>query len=405
MLLSQKQTEFVRYGNRRWNFKGGATRSGKTYLDFKWIIPIRIRERIGKDGLAVILGVTKSTIERNVLEPMRNLYGDELVGTISSDNTAWIFGEKCYCLGAEKVSQVSKIRGASIKYCYGDEVADWSEEVFALLKSRLDKEYSCFDGTYNPQYPNHWLKKFLESDADIFSQTYTIDDNPFLPPTFVENLKKEYAGTVFYDRYILGRWTLAEGLVYPMFSKEANVTSETGGAGKYYISCDYGTQNPTVFCLWRMDKGRAVMEKEYYHSGRATNRQKTDEEYYQDLERFADGYNVERIVIDPSAASFSECIRRHGKFAVWKANNDVLDGIRLTAACIKSGRIKFHESCTHAFDEFGLYSWDRDAAEDKVIKENDHILDAVRYFVMTVLRREIAGENPVYASSSVKLRR
>jgi PBSX family phage terminase large subunit len=405
MLLSQKQTEFVRYGNRRWNFKGGATRSGKTYLDFKWIIPIRIRERIGKDGLAVILGVTKSTIERNVLEPMRNLYGDELVGTISSDNTAWIFGEKCYCLGAEKVSQVSKIRGASIKYCYGDEVADWSEEVFALLKSRLDKEYSCFDGTYNPQYPNHWLKKFLESDADIFSQTYTIDDNPFLPPAFVENLKKEYAGTVFYDRYILGRWTLAEGLVYPMFSKEANVTSETGGAGKYYISCDYGTQNPTVFCLWRMDKGRAVMEKEYYHSGRATNRQKTDEEYYQDLERFADGYEIERIVIDPSAASFSECIRRHGKFAVWKANNDVLDGIRLTAACIKSGRIKFHESCTHAFDEFGLYSWDKDAAEDKVIKENDHVLDAVRYFVMTVLRREIAVENPVYASSSVKLRR
>lgn len=405
MLLSQKQIEFVRYGNRRWNFKGGATRSGKTYLDFKWIIPIRIRERIGKDGLAVILGVTKSTIERNVLEPMRNLYGDELVGTISSDNTAWIFGEKCYCLGAEKVSQVSKIRGASIKYCYGDEVADWSEEVFALLKSRLDKEYSCFDGTYNPQYPNHWLKKFLESDADIFSQTYTIDDNPFLPPAFVENLKKEYAGTVFYDRYILGRWTLAEGLVYPMFSKEANVTSETGGAGKYYISCDYGTQNPTVFCLWRMDKGRAVMEKEFYHSGRATNRQKTDEEYYQDLERFADGYNVERIVIDPSAASFSECIRRHGKFAVWKANNDVLDGIRLTAACIKSGRIKFHESCTHAFDEFGLYSWDKDAAEDKVIKENDHVLDAVRYFVMTVLRREIAVENPMYASSSVKLRR
>lgn len=405
MLLSQKQIEFVRYGNRRWNFKGGATRSGKTYLDFKWIIPIRIRERIGKDGLAVILGVTKSTIERNVLEPMRNLYGDELVGTISSDNTAWIFGEKCYCLGAEKVSQVSKIRGASIKYCYGDEVADWSEEVFALLKSRLDKEYSCFDGTYNPQYPNHWLKKFLESDADIFSQTYTIDDNPFLPPAVVENLKKEYAGTVFYDRYILGRWTLAEGLVYPMFSKEENVTSETGGAGKYYISCDYGTQNPTVFCLWRMDKGRAVMEKEYYHSGRATNRQKTDEEYYQDLERFADGYEIERIVIDPSAASFSECIRRHGKFAVWKANNDVLDGIRLTAACIKSGRIKFHESCTHAFDEFGLYSWDKDAAEDKVIKENDHVLDAVRYFVMTVLRREIAVKNPVYASSSVKLRR
>ena len=247
MLLSPKQREFVLKANRRWNFKGGATRSGKTYLDFRWMIPIRIRERIGKDGLSVILGVTKSTIERNVLEPMRNLYGDTLVGSISSDNTAWLFGEKCYCLGAEKVSQVSKIRGASIKYCYGDEVADWSEEVFELLKSRLDKEYSCFDGTFNPQYPGHWLEQFLDSDVDIFSQTYTIDDNPFLPKKFVEDLKKEYAGTVFYDRYILGEWALAEGLVYPMFSMDKHVIQgNPDGPGLFYISIDYGTKNPTA---------------------------------------------------------------------------------------------------------------------------------------------------------------
>jgi PBSX family phage terminase large subunit len=390
MLLSPKQREYVlKSAGHRWGFKGGATRSGKTYLDFRWIIPIRIRERIGKDGLAVILGVTKSTIERNVLEPMRNLYGDMLVGTISSDNTAWIFGEKCYCLGAEKVSQVSKIRGASIKYCYGDEVADWSEEVFALLKSRLDKEYSCFDGTFNPQYPDHWLKKFLDSNADIFSQTYTIDDNPFLPESFKENLKKEYEGTVYYDRYILGLWRIAEGLVYPMFDRARNVTSERGGPGRYWISSDYGTQNPTVFALWREYGGKAVMEKEYYHSGRESGRQKTDEEYYQDLEAFADGYRIERVVLDPSAASFAECIRRHGKFSVWKANNAVLDGIRFTGACIKSGIIKFHESCKNAFREFGLYSWDKDAGEDRVIKENDHVCDSIRYFCMTVLRREI----------------
>lgn len=390
MLLSPKQREYVlKSAGHRWGFKGGATRSGKTYLDFRWIIPIRIRERIGKDGLAVILGVTKSTIERNVLEPMRNLYGDMLVGTISSDNTAWIFGEKCYCLGAEKVSQVSKIRGASIKYCYGDEVADWSEEVFALLKSRLDKEYSCFDGTFNPQYPDHWLKKFLDSNADIFSQTYTIDDNPFLPESFKENLKKEYEGTVYYDRYILGLWRIAEGLVYPMFDRARNITSERGGPGRYWISSDYGTQNPTVFALWREYGGKAVMEKEYYHSGRESGRQKTDEEYYQDLEAFADGYRIERVVLDPSAASFAECIRRHGKFSVWKANNAVLDGIRFTGACIKSGIIKFHESCKNAFREFGLYSWDKDAGEDRVIKENDHCMDAIRYFCMTVLRREI----------------
>jgi Phage terminase large subunit len=218
MLLSPKQIEFVQLGERRWNFKGGATRSGKTYLDFKWIIPMRIRERKGLDGLVVIMGVTKSTIERNVLEPMRNIYGSSLVGRISSDNTVKLFGEQCYALGAEKVSQVSKLRGSSIKYCYGDEVAEWSDEVFELLKSRLDKECSCFDGTYNPKYPTHWLKKFLDSDADIYSQCYTIDDNPFLPAKFVEDLKKEYFGTVFYDRYIKGLWAVAEGAVYPMFA-------------------------------------------------------------------------------------------------------------------------------------------------------------------------------------------
>ncbi|MBR3998112.1 MAG: PBSX family phage terminase large subunit, partial [Clostridia bacterium] len=126
MKISRKQAEYFRCADRRWNFKGGATRSGKTYMDVRWMIPMRIRERIGLDGLTVILGVTKSTIERNILAPMRSIYGEELVGGISSDNTVMLFGEKCYALGAEKITQVSKIRGASIKYCYGDEVADWS---------------------------------------------------------------------------------------------------------------------------------------------------------------------------------------------------------------------------------------------------------------------------------------
>lgn len=386
MLLSPKQIEFARYGNHRWNFKGGATRSGKTYLDFKWIIPMRIRERAGKDGLSVILGVTKSTIERNVLEPMRNLYGDKLVGAISSDNTAWIFGEKCYCLGAEKVSQVSKIRGASIKYCYGDEVADWSEEVFALLKSRLDKEYSCFDGTYNPQYPNHWLKIFLDSDADIFSQEYTIDDNPFLPPAFVENLKKEYAGTVFYDRYILGKWTLAEGLIYPMFN-DSCIVDELPETGEYYISCDYGTLNPFSAGLWCVNSGRAVRVDEYYYSGRDKQYQLTDEEYYAEVEKLAGDKNIRHIIVDPSAASFIACIKKHGRFSVRKAKNDVMYGIRLTSAMLRAGAIKIGSDCGDAIREFGLYRWDEDSTDDKPIKENDHAMDDIRYFCATVLRR------------------
>lgn len=386
MLLSQKQLEFARYANHRWNFKGGATRSGKTYLDFKWIIPLRIRERTGKDGLAVILGVTKSTIERNVLEPMRNLYGDKLVGTISSDNTAWIFGEKCYCLGAEKVSQVSKIRGASIKYCYGDEVADWSEEVFALLKSRLDKEYSCFDGTYNPKYPNHWLKKFLDSDADIFSQVYTIDDNPFLPPSFVENLKKEYAGTVFYDRYILGKWTLAEGLVYPMFGDPC-IVQDIPDTGDYYISIDYGTHNPFSAGLWCVTKTEAVRIGEYYYCGREKRKEKTPEEYYSEVKRLAGGRDIKCLIVDPSADAFIATVKKHHEFKVRGAVNDVLPGIQTTAEMIASGKLKIHESCEDAIREFGLYRWDEKAESDRVVKENDHAMDEIRYMVMTVLKK------------------
>lgn len=386
MLLSPKQREFVKYGTHRWNFKGGATRSGKTYLDFRWIIPIRIRERIGKDGLAVILGVTKSTIERNVLEPMRNIYGDELVGTISSDNTAWIFGEKCYCLGAEKVSQVSKIRGASIKYCYGDEVADWSEEVFALLKSRLDKEYSCFDGTFNPQYPDHWLKKFLDSNADIFSQTYTIDDNPFLPESFKENLKKEYEGTVYYDRYILGLWVRAEGLVYPMFG-DGCITQDTPDTGDYYISIDYGTLNPFSAGLWCVGKRSAVRIAEIYYSGRETRAQKTDEEYCDMVERLAGEKTIRAVVVDPSAASFIEALRRRGRFKVRHAANDVMNGIRTVSDFLRNGKIKIHESCENTIREFGLYRWDEKSESDRVVKENDHAMDEVRYMAMTVLKK------------------
>jgi len=400
MLLSQKQTEFVQKAHHRWNFKGGATRSGKTYLDFKWILPIRIRERIGKDGLSVILGVTKSTIERNVLEPMRNLYGADLVGAISSDNTAWIFGEKCYCLGAEKVSQVSKIRGASIKYCYGDEVADWSEEVFELLKSRLDKGYSVFDGTFNPQYPGHWLKKFLESDADIFSQTYTIDDNPFLPESFKENLKKEYAGTVFYDRYILGAWTLANGLIYPMFG-ESNIVDDIPDSGEYYISVDYGTLNPFSAGLWCWDGKHATRIREYYYSGRDERSNKTDEEYYSELENLAGDLQIRSVVVDPSAASFIEVIHRHHRFSVRKAVNDVVPGIVTTARYLQDGTIKIHRDCKDEIREFGLYRWDEKSNEDRPIKENDHAMDETRYFVMTILRYKAGKEKYIPLSERV----
>jgi len=223
MILSDKQKEFIRNANHRYNLKVGARRCGKTYLDNLYMIPKRIFERKGKDGLYCIFGVSRGTIERNVLQPLRQIYGKNLVGTINSNNIAKLFDEEVYCLGCEKVNQVSKIQGTSIKYAYGDEVAKWNQEVFVMIQASLDKDYSCFDGALNPENQSHWLKKdFLdrvdEENLDVYVQHYTIFDNPFLSKEFVDNLCKEYAGTVYYDRLILGQWKNAEGIIYRQFA-------------------------------------------------------------------------------------------------------------------------------------------------------------------------------------------
>ena len=262
MILSEKQKEFMRNATHRYNFKVGARRCGKTYLDNLWTIPKRILERRGLDGLLGIFGVSKGTIERNVLQPLRQIYGKELVGTINSNNIAKLFGEEVYCLGCERVSQVAKVQGTSFKYAYGDEVAKWSQEVFVMIQASLDKPYSCFDGALNPENQNHWLKKdFLdrveEDNLDVYVQHYTIFDNPFLPKEFVDNLCKEYAGTIYYDRLILGLWKNAEGIIYRQFADNPSLyikdeaTNEHGEKINFLIisiGIDYGaTEGETEF--------------------------------------------------------------------------------------------------------------------------------------------------------------
>ena len=216
--FTPKQKEYWKSCNHRWNIKCGATRSGKTYLDY-YLIPKRIRAVSGKSGLNVILGNTKSTLQRNIIEPLQDIWGVDMVSDIKADNSAIMFGEKVHCIGAEKVNQVNHLRGSSIKYCYGDEVVTWNEEVFNMLKSRLDKSYSCFDGTCNPEAPNHWFKKFIDNkEIDLFYQQYSLYDNTFIDKNTLRNLETEYRGTVYFDRYILGQWKRAEGVVFPDFA-------------------------------------------------------------------------------------------------------------------------------------------------------------------------------------------
>lgn len=239
------QRQFWHEANHRWNIKTGATRSGKTYMDY-FVIPKRLLAGEGKDGLNVILGNTRETIRRNVILPMQSIYGAKRVGNIRSDNSCIMFGQRVFCLGADNANHVDRLRGSSIKYCYGDEIVTWSPDVFDMLKSRLDKPYSLFDGTCNPDSPQHWFYEFLQSDADIFQQAYTIDDNPFLSPEFVANLKKEYDGTVLYDRYINGLWVAAEGALfttYPRYTDDITLFRD----GIAHIDAAYGGEDFTAF--------------------------------------------------------------------------------------------------------------------------------------------------------------
>ena len=399
--LSDKQNEYIRNANRRWNLKCGAVRSGKSYADVAFMIPYRLRQLRNETGLNVIIGVSKNTIERNVLQPMREIYTSAVVGTINSQNIAQVCGVPVYCLGAEKSSQVAKIQGASVKYCYGDEIAKWNQEVFAMLQSRLDKPYSCFDGACNPESPGHWLKQFIDrEDIDSYVQHYTIFDNPYLPKEFVDNLCKEYAGTVYYGRYIDGEWTLAEGLIYPMY-QDAIVDSVGGEISDYSLSIDYGTMNAFSAGLWGKSDGVWYRLKEYYYSGRDTGVQKTDEEYAVALDNLIEPIMQNKVgkmetIIDPSAASFIALLHKKPWYKVRTADNAVLDGIRDTASALQTGKVKILSSCKNWIKEAQGYVWDSDESVDKPIKVNDHAMDETRYLIKT---KRIAVHKSQYAPS------
>lgn len=259
---SIKQIEFQQhcfldpYLDTRWNGKIGATRCGKTTLDIMWTIPFRLQARADLKGLNVITGVSLGTIGRNILEPMRAYWSSlgypKVIGETKQDRDGnrycMIFGQKVYLVGMEKISAVAKLRGAEFKYAYCDELAECNEEAFILLKSRLSLAYSCCDFTCNPESDTHWLYAFINSDISIYIQNYTIFDNPFLSKQFIDDLCKEYAGTVYYDRYILGLWKKAEGLIYVKFANnqkdyirfeipqmlKINIGVDFGGNGSYH---------------------------------------------------------------------------------------------------------------------------------------------------------------------------
>lgn len=412
MSLTKMQTEYLMNCNHRWNVKTGATGSGKSFLDYAVTIPKRVLATRG-EGLIVLFGNTQGTFERNILEPMRDIWGVENVSRIRGNNKALLFGKECYVLGADNKKHIARIQGSTIEYAYGDEVTTWAEGVFQMLKSRLRCEHSHFDGTCNPDSPNHWFKAFLDSDADIYEQNYVIDDG-VLPEDVVRELKKEYAGTVYYDRYILGKWALAEGLIYPMYQSALVDSLPEIPASEYAVSIDYGTLNAFAAILWSKRGDTWYGEREYYYSGRATGVQKTDEDYGKDLDEWISDvweYQIDnatykglagrapqkiQTIIDPSAASFIALLKKKDWCKVRQADNAVEDGLRDTAVALQTGRVKILKSMTNWTKEAGGYVWDSTGEKEKPVKENDHAMDATRYFVKTMRVSARERQKPLY---------
>lgn len=360
-------------------------RSGKTWISLVlWALWVAMQPDTGKYLMA---GKTLTSLKRNCLDLLAELVGPRNFWYSLAAKEGVLFGRKIYLEGVNDIRADQKIRGMTLTGAYCDEITLFTPEFFAMLLSRLSVSGAKLIGTTNPDKPSHWFKvDYLDrtGELDLMRMQFLIDDNTTLDQSYVAALKREYTG-VFYKRFILGEWVVAEGLIYPGFDPVQHIAADAPTDGLWYVSIDYGTMNPFSAGLWCVTPDRAVRMREYYYDGRKEKRQKTDAEYYDALLGLIGDCPVSDIVVDPSAASFIEVIRRAGRYRVTKAHNDVLDGIRHTARLLAAGRVQVCAGCQDIIREFGIYSWDEKSGQDRVIKENDHAMDDMRYFCMTIL--------------------
>lgn len=296
-----------------------------------------------------------------------------------------------YLFGGLDESSYKQIQGITLAGALLDEVALMPRSFVEQTCARCSVEGSKLWFNCNPSGPEHWFYKewiLKKEEKRMLHLHFTMADNPGLSPAIRKRYEGMYTG-VFYKRYILGQWCIAEGLVYA-FDPQKHICRELPQKGRYYISVDYGTLNPFSAGLWCVAEGKAVRIREYYYDGRQRGKTKTDEEYYKELEKLAGDLPVEAVVVDPSAASFITVIRRHGKFSVRKAKNGVLDGIRLVASLLQAGLLQISPQCSDSIREFSLYAWQEQG--DHPIKENDHAMDDIRYFCSTVFYRKVGKE-------------
>ena len=377
----------------------GSVRAGKTVImSFSYVRWAMMNFDGVNFGMA---GKTIGSLRRNVIRDLKRMLisehyhvkdnQSENMLTVSKNgktNYFFLFG------GTNEASQ-DLVQGITLGGFFFDEVALMPESFVAQATSRLSVEGSKAWFNCNPDSPYHWFKlQWIDQLAkkNAIRIHLLMKDNPSLSEETLRRYDSMYSG-VFYLRYILGQWAMADGLVYDNFDREKMVVDipKEPVWEKQWISIDYGTQNATVFKLWSLFKGTWYNNAEYYYSGRETGRQKTDEQYIDDLEDFFFEHDLSRknvkLIVDPSAASFKKALRNRG-FGVVNANNNVLDGVRFMMTQMNLGKMKWTEASQHTLKEFGSYMWDKKAAdrgEDAVVKEHDHCLDADRYFAMKVL--------------------
>ena len=367
----------------------GAVRSGKTLavgLGFFLWATATFREK----DLA-ICGKTAGAVRRNLLGQVGRLLremgfvweeklsrGTIRVGLGERVNTFYLFGGK-------DESSAALIQGMTLAGALLDEVALMPRSFVEQTCARCSVDGAKLWFSCNPDSPEHWFyREWIEKSGEknCLYLHFTMQDNPALAEGVKQRYEKLFHGA-FYRRFVLGEWVAADGLVYDFFEELSWPEVPEGPFERWYISCDYGTVNPTSMGLWGLCRGVWYRVAEYYYDSRAEGRQKTDGEYAEELKKLAGGRRIEGVVVDPSAASFIEVLRREG-WKVLRAKNDVLSGIRVTAELLRKGRVVICAPCRAARKEFALYRWEEGGEKDRVVKEHDHAMDEIRYFAATV---------------------
>lgn len=401
MPISKKQKQILAFPFTSYNalIADGAVRSGKTSFMSIAFVDDAMR-RYDRQRFA-ICGKTVESAIKNIIEPylgiklVRERYH---ISWRRADKTMIVTQGKKQNIfevfGGKDESSFALIQGRTLAGVLFDEVALQTRSFVEQALARCSVDGSRFWFNCNPDSPNHWFYKEWIKQAERHNALhlhFELDDNPALSEDIKERYRTTYSG-VFYDRYVRGLWVAADGIIYPQFDKNRHIVkNKPRPYSKYYISIDYGTSNPTSMGLWGLYNRKWYRVADSYYDGRERG-PRTDEEHYQELERLvqenAPSQAITAIIVDPSAASFIQTIKKHGRFRTKEANNDVLDGIRNTAAELNAGRLLFCDCCHDIFDEFGAYVWDSkasDKGEDKPVKSSDHAMDDMRYFVNTVL--------------------